>query len=788
MSNLHEQLREMCVSMKSKINYLSSHSQLGEFIGTKILGTDTTETLQIDNSQQLEKWISNTETIILNHLKTSDLNQYFSKMESFFKTKIGASTLIKNSIKNSSVIIQIILWSCISKTCNESIVRALSGCGETITIPQKEDPPTDKSLWKWVRGMAYCIRFAVFYSCRRLKASHGGSKLLDQNCVNLIELVCIEEHVKRTSDLFSIIGKNGLPLKSVTNAPSHEVIMKDIRVKFKVDHDRDLDMSSVAIQTYLNYMKSPIHNYILHKPKSDENGFVSDCDILSFMLNFEEIQNAHSAFMAFGARDVLKTLFDEPKISKDEVISTLLEEAKIRKDKTQDPNKLLTEVINVLSMKLEPIPPITQILDLGIHRMNELFGRKNDDIKEDLNSIKRFIIMSLCANSLVSAINKGTKDHCFYVLKRCFTDALIKATTKPTDGVMEQSKQLLISVSKQILLTVFNELSKTLLSDDHFMESYFHEISAKKKVPDGENEIWKTHFMDTVKLSHLTTILPIKRSTEVVESETRYWKNITQDMTKWATNSNALEEITDINKCAILNLCTINIKDHKHLTPIGGMCKSQQIMCHFINDALQKASSSSEGDKKLSKKINFVRNVLKKLSSTMFKDGDFIPAFCEMLAQNNPQTVYTDDNFWENHFKDFNWNNMHKKNSKIEIKNADIAKDTGDHRDQQTKRKHSTTMDKQSKINNLKIQKRRKEQVQKKKRKEEVATQHEQIETYNRFRPGNNLSKNTAPNHNVSAKSAKQQKKMEQKSSPKKKTTALRRSTRVGGSSTTRNK
>lgn len=801
MSNLHEQIGDVCVSMKSKIEDLSSQCQLGELLSPKIFVTDTTKFQLNDYSQKLGKWISKTEITILNHLKTSsDLKQYFSKMESPHKTKSDASSLMKHPVNNSCVILQIILWSCISKTCNESIVNALYGCAETITIPQKDATPTNKSLWNWLHRMSYCIRFAVFYSSIRLKTSHKGSRLLDRNYSTLVELACMEENVKRTAELFSIIGKNGLPLKSVTNAPSHELIMKDIRVQFNVDHDRDLEMSFVARETYLNYMKSPEKNYILHKPKLDENKFAFDCDILSFMLNFEEIQKAHSALQAFAANDVIKNFFEETKVRNND--NTLLfDEPTIRKDhSTQDISikTMLTEVMDLVSIKVEGNPSLRGIWDSGTLKMQELFG-ENQVVDHD--NIRRFIVMSLCGSSLLSSINKGTKvrlnkgtkDHCFYVMKRCFTNAFIQARRKPTDVVMEMEQ------SKQLVRTVFNELSKTLLCDDYFNESYLEEIrsdleknhSKTNLLQDGVNEnLWKTHFMDMVKLSYLTTILPIKRSTEMAEStkvksELTNWKTISENVEKWATNSDALEK-TDITKCAILNLCVINIADQEQLTPIGSMCMAQQIICFFINDALQKATSpvesSNYGDQRMPKKKYFLRSVMKYLSCTMFKDVGFIPAFCEMLAK-KPQLVYTDDRFWKTQFNTFNWNFIGNK-TKLSV---DIGEDIGDGRDQKSKRKHITTpIDNESTVDNSKSQKTKKKQMQHKKSKKQAATQNEKSDTFKRFFGDKNLSeRGTAPNHNDVE--SKQQKKKEPESSPKK-VTDLRRSTRGKGNSPSKKK
>lgn len=681
MSNLHEQLAGVCVGMKNKnLQYLTS-LKLPNIVGGKV----PKKSLIV-----LQKWIKETEEAVSNHLLESDLKHYIHhpNFENPFNTQTGASSLIPKSLQHSSsVMIQIIVWSCISEKCNDSIVRALCDSTEKIRIPQKTGPKSDNSsCFKWLHEMAYCIKLAVFLSCRCFESMDVNGIFSDKKYSTLVEFFCMKENVSQTADLFAIIGKNGLP-KLTPNSPQYKVIMLQ-------------DKLTMARETYLNYIKSGGH--IPHKSQMKKNQYYSGCDILSFMLNFEEIKSAHQALKA---SDSIKTLYDEP-----QHISNLLYQPPLIGDEDKIKNTLTT-VVGLVQIKVKAILTVQALLDQGWAKMKDLFGENGE---YDLSIIQRFVIMSLCGSSLVVAINEGTRNHGFYVLKKSFTDALIQATTEPTDGVMDP---------KQLTLTVFNELSKTLLSDDHFVKSYLQEIQAKKKLPDGENEIWKIHFMDMHKLSQLIKLLPIKPNTELNSTE------ITEEMSKWArrTHTEAVGP-SDIAKYVILNLCAINIAEQKLSAPIGGMCKAQQIICHYINDALQKSSfqASNNADQKMPQKIYFITSVMGYLWNTMFKDVDFHVSFAQML-QKDRQKVYTDDDFWGIHFRNFKWENIYEKKnclttSKVMIQNADIPKDAADARVQEKKRKHSMI---KSTADNSKKHQKLNEQAQ--------TPHHEKSETFNRF-------------------------------------------------------
>ena len=730
MSNLHEQLACVCASTKKKIKYLLSLK-----LHNIVCGKVSNKSLIL-----LQEWITETEEAVLNLLLESDLKHYVLHPH-FEKPFNSASTLIPKSLDDTSVMIQMIVWSCVSEKCNDSIVRALCDSAQKITIPQNTAPKTyNSSCFKWLHEMAYCIKIAVFLSCRCFESMDGKGIFSEKKFSTLlVEFFCIEENVSRTADFFAIIGKNDLEgLTCIPNSPQHKVLMEK-------------DKLTMVRETYLNYIKSGL---IPKKSQMKKNQFYSGYDILSFMLQFGQIKSAQHTLKA---SESIRILFDGPKSQHNNPYSLYQplpkgDNHKIKnslltlpkRDNHKIKNSLLT-VVDLVQIELNAIPKIPSLLDQALARMKELFVGKK--MEHDLSTIKRFLIMSLCGSSLAVAINEQIRDKCFYILEESFTDALIQATTEQTDGVMDP---------KQLAHTVFKELSRTLLSDDHFMESYLEEINVKKKLPDGENEIWKVHFIDKNKLSLLINLFPIKTSTELNLTE------ITEDMKEWATRTHTepVEE-SDIAKYIILNLCAINIAKQKPITPIGGMCKAQQIMCHYINDALQKKSSLTNADQKMPKKIYFVRSVMRNLWNTMFKDVDFHVAFAEML-QKGHQQVFTDDDFWEIHFRNFIWKNIIyenqncQTNSKVIIDKADIPKND-------KKRKHSLTPTHTT--DNSKSQKKSMEQA---------ATQHEKRDK--------NLSKQgTAPDHNVESK---EQKKMQPESSQKKGTVVvLRRSKRGTGNS-----
>ena len=538
------------------------------------------------SKEEISDWAFQTVTTILDYLKTSDLKHYFRNVKHPFPNP-NMATLIPKEQTDASVMVEVILWSCISKACNCSIVTSLKGIDEKFTIPQKHTPPTDNCLMNWLHGMSYSIKGAVYCFSGDVNKQY----------------LYIEEFIKNTAKLFSIIGKNGLPLKSVMQEPSHQSIIESLLSKSNLDKDNKigLNMPALATFTYIYYLETG-HDH---------------CDILSFMLRFKEIKEKHTLLLAINS---ISTLYEDSKmVPVDNSISHLL--------------TMLHELVYV---EFKTPISVETMLELGKDKMIQLFGETAET--GSTPSVKKFMAMSLSLTSLTKLNEDGHT-----VLHNCFVDAL-KGCTTPIDQATK--KQLITHLSRQ--------LSKTVLSDDKFIETYLNRCATERNVTKKDMDLlWKTHFVDMLKLGKLKKILPDLKK----ESHDK----ITQEWLNKNPEAQSLDKGVDKTytklRYVVLNLCVTHIhkKQQEAFKPIRMMPNSQQIICQCLNDALHEGYYAKESN--TSSMIAFLGGVMNHLSKTLFKDNYFLISFIERYAIND-NTFPENDSLWSRI-----WDNIKNKNN-----------------------------------------------------------------------------------------------------------------------------
>jgi hypothetical protein len=324
-SNLLLQLGKVCSHMKDVI------MNAGGLLLTKdpfprIVFHGLDKETELNVAATTEQWLEGAATeiikYVLQELEDIELKQYFKTndkrvlKDTFITDKYDASLSLiptnDNSKTIASILLQIILWSCISEKCNHTIVMALNGFDKKNTFKQKgTSSKTDQE--KWCYGMSISIKCAVYYSCRlnangrlnnldkKKKKQRNGKQKLPPDILkhstthSLLPALFMENIITQSAYFFGILGKNAVPLDCFTKDPKYEVIMQSVRKKFNVKQDSDLHTTNVAAMAYVNHSQSVLSRRLLSylelqrqvkKPKvptKEQHGIVN-CDILSFFI------------------------------------------------------------------------------------------------------------------------------------------------------------------------------------------------------------------------------------------------------------------------------------------------------------------------------------------------------------------------------------------------------------------------------------------------------------------------------------------------------------------------
>ena len=158
--------------------------------------------------------------------------------------------------KAGSVIVQLILWSCLSQACHNSITNCLNDAREgNNAFPQQTNSASKGMLWTWLQSYTFCIKTAVHYSCKYIlaKVHDDGEKLtlIRKHIYNtfIIETSIISGTISRSSGFFTMIGTNAQPLHCLMSP-------KPRPQPYGTSGAQHNNMAVAATKQYLHYLKT----------------------------------------------------------------------------------------------------------------------------------------------------------------------------------------------------------------------------------------------------------------------------------------------------------------------------------------------------------------------------------------------------------------------------------------------------------------------------------------------------------------------------------------------------
>jgi hypothetical protein len=141
----------------------------------------------------------------------------------------GRASLFPSTNHISSVLVQVILWSCLSNSCHESITKSLcdAGVSRKCVVQQNPNCVSKVMLWTWLQSCACAIKISVHYSCKRAIERNKEDRVtwnLFSNLVSdtiLLEICFANSTTSRSASLFTSIGTNAQPLESFALRRGH---------------------------------------------------------------------------------------------------------------------------------------------------------------------------------------------------------------------------------------------------------------------------------------------------------------------------------------------------------------------------------------------------------------------------------------------------------------------------------------------------------------------------------------------------------------------------------------
>ena len=273
MSNFFEDIAKACKEVKSKVPYLAA-TNTPFFEEQNIHNRNIGESLRKDTVT----WLNDTVSTIL---KVASKDLIESKQVPPFCIAVKKhATFITNCFDNDSIVIQTILFSCISQQCHVAIIECLTSKNESnYIVPQKSSPLLKDKLQIWLKRLCFCIKKSVLVSYLEYKTN--------KNYVHpiLFEAKEIGSVIKRSANLFAIVGKNPEILQSVVNDPSNEIAMASLKEREGKSPGITQDLVSIMVFLFENFLNAFLSS-AQKRPKEMENKH----DILSFMLKYNEIR------------------------------------------------------------------------------------------------------------------------------------------------------------------------------------------------------------------------------------------------------------------------------------------------------------------------------------------------------------------------------------------------------------------------------------------------------------------------------------------------------------------
>jgi hypothetical protein len=141
----------------------------------------------------------------------------------------GRASLFPSTNHISSVLVQVILWSCLSNSCHESITKSLcdAGVSRKCVLQQNPNCVSKVMLWTWLQSCACAIKISVHYSCKRAIERNKEDRVtwnLFSNLVSdtiLLEICFANSTTSRSASFFTSIGTNAQPLESFALRRGH---------------------------------------------------------------------------------------------------------------------------------------------------------------------------------------------------------------------------------------------------------------------------------------------------------------------------------------------------------------------------------------------------------------------------------------------------------------------------------------------------------------------------------------------------------------------------------------
>jgi len=503
--NILTTIIRFCKQVHESVEFLSS-------IIKSQTGSSTKDEME-EVTGVVEAWISRSVKVIKNATENFMEDEKLQPPQPM--NRAGSVSLLPIPNDPGSIIVQLILWSCISEECRDSITNCLYLASvQKCDFPQESTSASKGMLWTWLQSYAFCIKTSVHYSCKYILTTVKGSneRLLGKSPILnsvLLETCFLNGSIFRSAKFFTMIGTNAKPLGFLTSSKSSsEPHDTSSRIQSK-------DMAVEATKQFLRYLKTRPKVAFLQPPTRviGVGGLGKQThfsDILTLMQKKEDVQNKIKSQTSQATGKIKGG--KHPTIETKPVTSS-------QKDKKDEKRKVHCVVQK--SITLSQIRPKLEILQKTL-RLN--FKSSLKIIEESSEKIAKKCLSG-------SSLEKLGKWACakIAVLSTCVSTLLEIKTSKLNLG----EKVLLKLVSdaiqhtceaqhfktRDILGDLLEQLTQTLFKDTAVITGI---ATREYEVPTHVELFWKTHFNDEC---NYFTSLGLNGST----SETRKKKSFLKD-------------------------------------------------------------------------------------------------------------------------------------------------------------------------------------------------------------------------------------------------------------------
>ena len=467
--NILTRITCLCKAVRESVNFLSSSITPKNNCPTK---EDKDEIIS-----KIEEWISKSVKVI------ESATENFRKDENLLPPKkfqwSGSVSLFPIRNEPGSILVQMILWSCVSQSCYNAITKSLNDAREgKNALPQKTTSASKQMLWTWLQSYAFCIKTSVHYSCqhieRTFKEDRGKWTLLKNHVSNyiLLETCFVNGTISRSAEVFTMIGTNAEPSDYFTASKSSAR-----------PHDTSSRMQSqiMAVEATKNFLR-----YLKRMPKV---GFVNPPEGTINVGDFTNPPHLFGDILTFTQGNVKMMKYWRRGKGTEGQPSSKLAKLQREKDK-QVPRKHLANALEQMKPQLTTLwnslqisfknPPIK--IKRATDKIAKTHLRKQDRILLGNWAGSTIAVLSKCVSTLLQAKSTsllfGEK-----ILINIFSDAL--------NACLAQDGKLCPPVG-----VLLKHLSGTLFHDCDFVTDI---VTMKYIVPINDVVFWETHFTDECK-------------------------------------------------------------------------------------------------------------------------------------------------------------------------------------------------------------------------------------------------------------------------------------------------